>query len=185
MGNRNGAGGRYRIGHAVMQDALDIDAIYDAIADILSAGRTSRLYRSMVVENKIAAQAAAFNGLPGDKYPTLMLFFAIPTPDHDVMELQAGIREEIERLKNEPVSDEELQMVKTNAKAGLIRSLQSNGGIAQQLATAHMQYGDWREIFRSVDKIDAVTKEDIMRVAKETFVPKNRTVGMIVNEDEE
>jgi predicted Zn-dependent peptidase len=159
------------------------NAIYDAISDVLSSGRTSRLYRSLVRDKKIAATAAAFNGFPGDKYPTLMLFFALPTPDSSNEQVQAAIREEIERLKTEPVSAEELKMVKTKAKAGLIRSLRSNGGIASQLATAHVQYGDWREIFNQVDKIEAVTAEDIMRVAKETFVSTNRTVGMIVNDE--
>lgn len=157
------------------------NAVYNAMSDILSAGRTSRLYRSLVVEKQIAAQAAAFNGLPGDKYPTLMLMFALPTPGTENEALQAAIREELERLKTEPVTDEELEMVKTQAKASLIRGLQSNGGIAQQLAFAHVQHGDWREIFHSVEKIEAVTKEDIMRVAKQTFVASNRTVGMVVN----
>jgi predicted Zn-dependent peptidase len=160
------------------------NAIYDAISDVLSSGRTSRLHRSLVRDKKIAAGAAAFNGLPGDKYPTLMLFFALPTPDSSNEQIKAAIREEIELLKTVPVSAEELKMVKTKAKAGLIRSLQSNGGIAAQLATAHVQFGDWREIFHQVDKIEAVTAEDIMRVARETFVLTNRTVGMIVNNDD-
>ena len=73
--------------------------------------------------------------------------------------------------------------MKTNAKADLIRGLSGNTGIAGQLAMTQGQLGDWREIFTSVEKIDAVTKEDILRVAQETFVPTNRTVGMIVTED--
>ncbi|NIM01766.1 MAG: insulinase family protein [Acidobacteria bacterium] len=160
------------------------DAVYNAISDILSGGRTSRLYRGLVRDKKIAAFASAFNGFPGDKYPTLMLFYAVPTPDSSNEQVQVAIREEIERLKTEPVSEDELEMVKTQAKAGLIRSLQSNGGIASQLATAHVQFGDWREIFNQVAKIEAVTAEDVRRVAQETFVSTNRTVGMIVNEDE-
>ncbi len=149
---------------------------------MLSTGRTSRLYRSLVRDKKIAAQSAAFNGFPGDKYPNLMIFFGIPTPDHTNEEIRDAIRAEIERLKTEPVTDEELKMVKTRAKANLIRGLQSNAGIARQLATYQVQYGDWRELFRSVEKIDKVTKEDILRVARESFVPRNRTVAMIVNE---
>jgi predicted Zn-dependent peptidase len=74
-------------------------------------------------------------------------------------------------------------MVKTQAKAGLVRGLRSNGGIAAQLATAHVQFGDWREIFNQVSKIEAVTADDILRVANETFISTNRTVGMIVNDD--
>jgi predicted Zn-dependent peptidase len=161
----------------------DDDAIYNAMADVLSRGRTSRLYRNLVRDKKIAAQTGAFNGFPGDKYPNLMIFYGISTPGHTNEEIQTEIRAEIERIKSELVSDEELQMVKTNAKADLIRGLSSNSGIAGQLASYQGQLGDWREIFSSVEKIDAVTKEDIMRVAQVTFVPTNRTVGMIVTED--
>ena len=158
------------------------DAVYNAMADVLSTGRTSRLYRSLVRDQEIAAQSGAFNGFPGSKYPNLMLFFAIPTPEHTNEEVQAAIRAEIERLKSELVSDEELKKAKTRAKAGLIRALDSNDGIAGQLATYQNRHGDWRELFRSVDKIDKVTKEEIMRVAQATFVPENRTVAMIVTE---
>ncbi len=159
------------------------DAVYSAISDILSSGRSSRLYRSLVRDKKIAAQAAAFSGFPGEKYPSLMLFFAMPTPGHTNEEVQAAIREEIEKIRTDPVTDEELERAKTRAKADLIRGLESNTGIAGQLASHQALYGDWRELFRAVEKIGKVTKEDILRVAQSTFVPTNRTVGMIVNSD--
>jgi predicted Zn-dependent peptidase len=160
------------------------DAVYDAISNILSDGRTSRLYRRLVRDEKIAAFAGAFNGFPGTKYPHLMIFFGLSTPSGSNEAIQAAIRDEIEKLQNEPVTDEELQRVKTNAKANLIRGLASNGGIANQLATYQARYGDWREIFREVQRIEKVTKDDIMRVAKKTFVPSNRTVAMIVTDAE-
>lgn len=159
------------------------DAVYSAISDVLSSGRSSRLYRNLVRDKRIAAQSAAFSGYPGEKYPSLMLFYAVPTPGHTNEEVQAAIREEIEKIKTEPVSDDELARVKTRAKADLIRRLESNTGIASQLATHRALYGDWRELFRSVEKIDRVTKEDILRVAQSTFVSTNRTVGMIRNTD--
>ncbi|MEE8278798.1 MAG: pitrilysin family protein, partial [Thermoanaerobaculia bacterium] len=158
------------------------NAAYDAIADILSTGRTSRLYRRLVRDQKIAAQTGAFNGFPGSKYPNLLLAFAIPSPGHTHEEVQSAIREEIERLKNEPISDEELQMVKTRAKANLIRSLASNTGIARQLAAYQALFGDWRELFRSVERIEKVSQDDIQRVARATFKPTQRTVAMIVND---
>ena len=74
---------------------------------------------------------------------------------------------EIDRLKKEDISDDELQMIKTRSKANLIRSLGDNEGLATQLATYQTRYGDWRELFRSVDRIDKVTKADIRRVANE------------------
>ena len=159
------------------------DAVYNAIVDVLSTGRTSRLFRSLVRDRKVAARAAAFNGYPGTKYPSLMIFLGMPTPGHTNEEIQIAIREEIERMKREAVSDAELRMVKTRAKANLIRGMASNEGLAGQLATYQARFGDWRELFRSVDRIGRVTKEDIMRVAQATFVRTNRTVAMIVTDD--
>ena len=63
------------------------------------------------------------------------------------------------------MTDEELQMFKTRTKADLIRGLASNEGLAQQLAFYQTRYGDWRELFRYLDRVDKVTKADIRRVS--------------------
>jgi predicted Zn-dependent peptidase len=155
------------------------DAVYDAIADLMSNGRTSRLYRALVRDKKIASYSAGFTGLPGNKYPHLFAFYAFPLPGHKPEEMADAIHAEIEKLKTEDISDEELKMIKTRAKADLIRGLGSNEGLASSLALYQARYDDWRELFRSVDRIDKVTKADIRRVANQTFVPNNRTVGVI------
>ena len=155
------------------------DPVYNVMSGILSQGRTSRLYRSLVRDKKLAAGAAGFNGFPGDKYPNLFLFFAIPTPGHTAADVVEPIRAEIERLKTEDVGAEELQSVKTRAKANLLRRLDSNSGLALQLAEYQTQHGDWRELFREVERLDKVTAADIRRVANAIFVPNNRTVAMI------
>ena len=155
------------------------DAVYDALADLLSEGRTSRLYRALVRDKKIASEAEGGTGYPGVKYPHIFYFFATPMPGHTPQEVGDAIHAEIERLKKEDISDEELKMVKTRAKANLIRSLDSNDGLAQDLAVYQTLYGDWRELFKSVDRINAVTKADIRRVANQVFIPTNRTVGII------
>jgi len=155
------------------------DAVYDAIADLMSNGRTSRLYRALVRDKKIAADSAGFTGLPGNKYPHLFAFYAFPLPGHKPNEMADAIHVEIEKLKKEDISDEELKMIKTRAKANLIRGLGSNEGLASSLALYQARYDDWRELFRSVDRIDKVSKADIRRVANQTFVPTNRTVGII------
>lgn len=155
------------------------DQVYDAIADLMSSGRTSRLYRSLVRDKQIASDSAGFTGLPGNKYPHLFAFYAFPLPGHTTQEVADAIHAEIERLKNEDISDEELKMIKTRARANLIRSLGSNEGLASALGTNQARYDDWRELFRSVDRIEKVTKADIRRVANQTFVPNNRTIGTI------
>ncbi len=155
------------------------DAVYDAIADLMSNGRTSRLYRSLVRDKKIASDSAGFTGLPGNKYPHLFAFYAFPMPGHTTQEMADAIHAEIERLNNEDVSDDELKMIKTRAKANLLRSLGNNEGLASELTLFQTRYGDWRELFHAVDRIDKVSKADIRRVANETFVATNRTVGII------
>jgi predicted Zn-dependent peptidase len=157
------------------------DAVYDAIADLMSEGRTSRLYRALVRDKKIASVSAGFTGFPGTKYPHLFAFFAFPLPGHTPQEIADAIHAEIERLKKEDISDDELKMIKTRAKANLIRGLADNAGLAFQLGETQARYGDWRESFRQVDRIDQVSKADIRRVANQIFVPTNRTVGIIEN----
>jgi predicted Zn-dependent peptidase len=155
------------------------DAVYNAISDILSKGRTSRLYKSLVRDKKIAVFAGGFNGFPGDKYPNLFAFLTVPSAGHTPQEVGEAIHSELEKLKNEDVTDEELRSVKTRAKADLIRNLADNQGLALQLGGAQARFGDWREVFRGIDRIEKVTKEDIRRVAGKAFVSSNRTVGMI------
>ena len=155
------------------------DAVYDALADLLSNGRTSRLYRSLVRDKKIASEAEGGTGFPGVKYPHIFYFFAAPMPGHTPAEVASAIHAEIERLKKEDITDDELKMVKTRAKANLLRSLDDNEGLATSLALYQTLYGDWRELFRTVDRINAVTKGDIRRVAGQVFVPTNRTVAII------
>jgi len=155
------------------------DNVYDAIADLMSNGRTSRLYRALVRDKKIAAYSAGFSGLPGIKYPHLFAFYAFPLPGHTTDEVAAAIHVEIERLKNEDITDDELKMIRTRAKANLLRGLDDNEGLASNLALYETRYGDWRELFHQVENLDKVSKADIRRVANKTFVPTNRTVGII------
>jgi predicted Zn-dependent peptidase len=155
------------------------DAVYDAIQDIFSNGRTSRLYRSLVRDQQIAAEAEGFSGFPGDKYPGLFAFFAVPNQGHTPQEMRTAIHKEIDKLKATDVSDEELAMFKTRARADLLRGLGDNEGLAQQLAIYQLRYGDWRELFNQLQKIDAVTKPDIRRVANKIFVDTNRTYAMV------
>jgi len=155
------------------------DAVYDAISDILSNGRVSRLYRSLVRDQQIAAEAAGFGNFPGDKYPNLFTFGAVPLPGHSNAEMATAIHKEIEKLKTVDVTDAELAMYKTRARADLLRGLADNQGLANALAEYQTRYGDWRELFKQLDRVDKVTKADIRRVANQIFIASNRTSAEI------
>jgi len=70
-------------------------------------------------------------------------------------------------------------MIKTREKAGLLRKLGNNEGLANELAEYQTRYNDWRELFKSVDRIDKVTKADVRRIANEIFTENNRSVASI------
>jgi predicted Zn-dependent peptidase len=153
--------------------------VYDAINDILSRGRTSRLYRALVRDRKLAVNVDSFTGFPGEKYPNLWAVLAVPAYGVSNEQVQTVLRSEIDRLKGEDVTDEELVRFKTRAKADLLRGLRTNAGLAGRLVNSQRLYGDWRELFRYLDRLDKVTKVDIRRVANETFQKTNRTVARI------
>jgi len=155
------------------------DAVYDAISDILSDGRVSRLYRSLVRDQQIAAEAEGFSPFPGGKYPSLFSVYAVPLPGHTPSQMRDAIHKEIDKLKTADVTDDELAMFKTRTRAGLLHGLADNQGLANNLAEVQARYGDWRELFLQLDRVDKVTKADIRRVANKIFVDSNRTAAWI------
>ncbi len=153
--------------------------VYDAIDDILTNGRTSRLFRSLVRDKQIAVSVGAYGAYPGDKYPHVWLAYGVPGRGVSNETVQEALREEFDKLKTEDVTDEELVRFRTRAKAGLLRALNNNLGLAMHMTDYHMLFGDWRELFRYITRFDDVTKKDIRRVAKALFQRTNRVVGMI------
>ncbi len=161
-------------------DVNDPDAAaYAALADVAGGGRTSRLYKALVKEKKLALFVRAMPTFEGEKYPGIFTIMASPNRGRTNAECEAAIYAELDRLAREPVSADELAGVKARAKMRLVDSLDSNMGLALQLAMAQNLRGDWRAMFRELDQIDAVTAADIQRVAASLFRKTNRTVGLI------
>lgn len=157
---------------------------YQIIDAILTSGRTARLYKSLVEEQQLALSVESANGFPGDRYPTLMMIYALTAPGHTVDEVAAAMDVELERLKAEPVAAEELDRVKTQARAGLLQVLASNQGMASLLPEYQAKTGDWRNLFNELEAIAAVTAEDVQRVAQATFQPQNLTIGKLLTQSQ-
>ena len=157
--------------------------VYEVIADVLGQGRTSRLYKSLVKEQQIAVQAMTFAGFPGEKFQTGLVVFAIPAKGKTAADMETASMAEVEKIKTEGITAEELEAVKQRTRANFIRGLRGNAGMASQLAWYQTYMGDWRNLFNRVERIEAVTLEDVQRVAGEIFVESNRTVAVIETED--
>lgn len=166
-----------------IKDQMDADwPVYQAIADILGQGRTSRLYTKLVKEDKQAVQTVSFAGFPGSRYTSLMAVIGIPVKGVTASQLETTIRAEVARLVADGVTADELAGVKQRARANFLRGLDSNDGLAGQLASYQMDTGDWRNLFLEVERLDAVTVDDVKRVAAEIFQDDRLTVAMIENE---
>ncbi len=153
---------------------------FDAIADVLDA-RTD--VASLPAARPRQAARRPDSGRrrrsPAPSTRTSCVLFAVPARGVKTEAVVEALRPELERLKNEDITDEEMTRFKTRAKADLIRSLDSNEGLAENLANYHTLFGDWRELFRYVERLDEVTKADVRKAAAATFVDANRTVAKI------
>jgi predicted Zn-dependent peptidase len=152
--------------------------VYQVIADILGQGRTSRLYTEAVKNQQKAVQCVSFAGYPGVRQRTLLAVLGVPAKDVTAAELETLVLGQIQKLADDGVTEEELAGVKQRSRADFLRGLTSNRGLAGQLSMTQAMTGDWRNIFREVERIEAVTREDVRRVAAEIFQERNRTVAM-------
>ena len=156
------------------------DPVFDVLGEVLAGERTGLLFTELVRDKKIALGAFAQPSFPGGKYPGLFLFFLVPNRGHTVEENEKACYQIIEHLKTDKITDQTLRRIKTKVRAALIRSLDSNAGMAQALTSYYVSYGDWRKLFTSIDDIDKVTADDVQRVAREYLIPETRTVAYTV-----
>ncbi len=170
-----------RIGWHVPQAAHDDAPALAVLSALLTGGRTSRLYSTLVTRDRLAASAFSSMG-PGSLYPRLFQLDVVPIHPHGTDELEAEIDTHIRALIDVGPTEEEVARVRNQIAAGSVRRLQSNLGLAFQLADSESLYGDWRETFRSAERLRAVKPADVQRVAATYLVPQNRTVGTLVPE---
>ena len=164
--------------HTVNEFHSDAPAL-SMLSALLSGGRTSRLYSRLVLEDRLASFVASSLG-PGDRYPALFSIEAYPRSPHTTAELEEAVYAEVARLAEVPPLDIELQRVRNQFEAGSVRRLDTNFGLAIQLANSASLFGDWRTTFGLEERIAAVTAEDVQRVARAYLRKENRTVATLV-----
>jgi predicted Zn-dependent peptidase len=155
------------------------DYVFDVLQNILTTGRTGRLYKKMVTDMKIAKSVGSYNGIPASRYPNLFVISAEPNYPHTNAELEETILRELEKLKSQPVTDEELMKAKNNIKMEYIQSLNSNAEIASILSYYEVLLGDYRYMDNYLKNIDRVTAEDIRKAAEIYLNKNNRTVAVL------
>lgn len=157
------------------------DYVFDLIDLILSDGRTSRLYRSIVEQQQLAASVSTY-GAPGSRFDNLFVISASPRYPHTVEEVEQAIYVELERLAAEPVSAAELTKALNRLRADHLRGMQSNGGLARTLTYMQTVARDWRYLARYDEVISTITADEIMAAAKTYLIARNRTVVTLSKE---
>jgi predicted Zn-dependent peptidase len=157
------------------------DYVFDVIESILARGRTSRLFKTLIDEKRIAENINAANGLPGSRYPNQFALFATPRHPNDCGELEQAIDQEIDKLKRDPVPPAELEKVKNQIRADFIRGLNSNSGLAGMLSYYEALVGDYHYMVNYTATIDRITPEDILKAAQTYLTKENRTIVTLVN----
>jgi zinc protease len=151
----------------------------DILESILSSGKSSRLYQSLVYDQKNSlAVGAEYSVLQTD--PGLFYFYSLVNPSVKVEGVEEAIQREIVRLQNEPPSEQELQRAKNQVEAARVFEQDSNFRHAMLMGQAESVGAGWRRIDQFVERIRAVTAKDIQRVAKQYLTPDNRTVGILI-----
>lgn len=159
------------------------EIVFQVIHRLLSDGRTSRLYKSLVLDKQVAASVSTFDfpgSSAGDLYPDVMVIDASPKTPHTTPEVETAIYEELQKLATIPVNSQELQKIKNRIASDFTWGLYSNLGLAARIAEYEARAGDWRYLQTIQDRLQAVTPSDIMRVAKATFTADNRTAATLV-----
>lgn len=154
----------------------------DMLNQVLSGGASSRLNKRVVDEKQLALYCGAFSF--GLEDPGLTLAFAMVNMGNTPEEVEAAMNEEVELMKNELISERELQKLKNSIESDFVTSNSSMAGIAESLANYHTYFGDANLINTEIERYLAITAEDIKRAANEFYDEDSRVTIYFKHNDE-
>ncbi len=149
------------------------------IMEILSGSNSARLDRELVFQKKMVSQINCFLDFPGGKFPSLFMMEIVPFPSYKTGEIESVIFNHLERLKNEPVSEKEIQTAILHYEVQLYKSLDGHLPTAQAIFKGAALYDDPGANFKKLELIKNVTAAEIKNTAAKVFKDSNRIVGVL------
>ena len=156
------------------------DYAFDLLMQVLTEGRTSRLYQSLVLDQQLVTGVSAF-GAPGSRYDNLMVISLQPRHGVGIEEIEAALYQELDRLETAPVSPAELAKAKRQILTGMLRQMKGNSGLARTLSSYEV-LGGWRYLVDYEDRLKAITPDEVMAAARTYLTADNRTVATLGRE---
>jgi predicted Zn-dependent peptidase len=154
-------------------------AAFDVLDDVLGSDRVGRLYRALILDQGLVSSVGTESG-PGQRYVNLFGVDATPAHPHTPSEVEAAVLAEVEKVRAEPITQAELDRARNHLEASLVRGMESNAGLAGFLASFETIAGDWHFGYERLERMAALTPEDVRRVAERYLDPKRRVVGELV-----
>jgi zinc protease len=148
------------------------------LSSILDGGDSARLARELVRGSRIASSASAGYGLY-ERQQTLFLLSGVPSDAHTMAELQDALLEQVRHLQESPVSEDELARVKTAVVASEVYQLDSTFYQAIKIGQLEAVDLDWQLLDKYVDRISAVTAEQVQAVARKYLIEDQLTIGVL------
>lgn len=153
------------------------------LSDILSSGKSSRLYNALVDNKQLANSVSTSYDESFD--PTLFGFYAVTNKAVNETDLEKAIYDELEKLKKDGITERELQKVKNEKLIEFYGQVETINGKSDNIGTYEVFFGDYKKMFDAPAQYNKVTAEDIKRVANKYFAKSNRTVGILKSEIED
>lgn len=148
--------------------------VLDMISSYLSDGKSSKLYKKMVDEKKVALQVGAFNNSQED-YGQYIIY-SLPLGDISSESLLKEIDEEIVNMQNNLISENDFQKLQNKFESNYVTSNSTVEGIAENLASFYLLYGDINLVNTEIEIYRSITREDIKEVAKKYLNPNQRLI---------
>jgi len=140
---------------------------------ILSDGSNSRLFKSLVVEKKIAASTGSYVGYPGERYTNLFMIMSVPASGRTHDELEEAALLEIKKMADSGVTEEELKRTVNKLEAEFIYSLRSNAHLADEISYYELITGDYKNIYSYISELKTMTAKDVQESVQKHLMPES------------
>ena len=149
----------------------------DIVESVLASGNSSRLYAALVDQQQLATSVFVYFGESFD--PNLFSINAVANAGVQPDSLERAIYRELERIKQQGITEAELQKIKNQKTVELFRQVETINGKSNNIGTYEVYFGDYRKMFDAPQEYNKLTTEDIRRVANKYFNKRSRTVGVL------
>ncbi len=155
----------------------DVPAL-DVLWQVLAGSSVSPLHEELVKKQQVAA-SIGYGDMGGEQYPNLAAFIIIPKAPHTNLEVLDAFDKVITRFKRQGPSATQMEIAKRAIAATYLLHLKSSMSIAKDFVESELLFGNWKTSFEQYPALMAVTKDDVLRVARKYLITKTRTIGRV------